>query len=246
MDLPVPPIGIMVEVPAVALAPELFAEAAFFSIGSNDLTQYAMAAARDNGAVAALNDVLHPAVIRLDRERRARRGRARHPAQHLRRRRGRHRCDPGAVARGTPHLSRSLRRSSRSPRTRPHRWIFVAKPESEAEAQIRAYKTVLSEVLDQRPSGTRQRLADALGKHRSFVTQITSPTYTTPIPQKHVATILSVCHFGPAERETFLAAYRLAHRGANGLGDPARKSRHRRWSCPISAMTKPMPPSTAR
>lgn len=102
----------------------------------------------------------------------------------------------------------------------------MAKPESEAEAQIRAYKTVLNEVLDQRPSGTRQRLADALGKHRSFVTQITSPTYTTPIPQKHVATILSVCHFGPAERETFLTAYRLAHRGASGLGGPARKSRH--------------------
>lgn len=102
----------------------------------------------------------------------------------------------------------------------------MAKPESDAEAQIRAYKTLLSEVLDQRPSGTRQRLADALGKHRSFVTQITSPTYTTPIPQKHVATILSVCHFGPAERDAFLAAYRLAHRGANGLGDPARRSRH--------------------
>ena len=44
-----PPLGIMVEVPAVAIAPELFADAAFFSIGSNDLTQYVMAAARDNG-----------------------------------------------------------------------------------------------------------------------------------------------------------------------------------------------------
>jgi hypothetical protein len=102
----------------------------------------------------------------------------------------------------------------------------MAKPDSEAETHIRAYKTVLSEVLDQRPSGTRQRLADALGKHRSFVTQITSPGYTTPIPLRHVATILSVCHFSPAERDQFLAAYRLAHRGANGLGDPAKKSRH--------------------
>ena len=45
----------MVEVPSVAIAPELFANAAFFSIGSNDLTQYVMAAARDNTAVAALN-----------------------------------------------------------------------------------------------------------------------------------------------------------------------------------------------
>lgn len=103
---------------------------------------------------------------------------------------------------------------------------MAKQPDGEAERNIRAYKTVLSEVLDQRPSGTRQRLADALGKHRSFVTQITSPGYATPIPQKHVATIFSVCHFSPAEREQFLAAYRLAHRGAGGLGDAARKSRH--------------------
>ena len=38
----------------------------FFSIGSNDLTQYVMAASRDaGGRVAALNDPLHPAVLRL-------------------------------------------------------------------------------------------------------------------------------------------------------------------------------------
>ncbi|MBL8577304.1 MAG: phosphoenolpyruvate--protein phosphotransferase [Mesorhizobium sp.] len=60
-----PPLGIMVEVPSVAIAPELFANAAFFSIGSNDLTQYVMAAARDNTAVAALNSVTNPAVLRL-------------------------------------------------------------------------------------------------------------------------------------------------------------------------------------
>lgn len=60
-----PPLGIMVEVPSAAIAPEAFADAAFFSIGSNDLTQYVMAAARDNGAVAALNSVRNPAVLRL-------------------------------------------------------------------------------------------------------------------------------------------------------------------------------------
>ncbi len=60
-----PRLGIMVEVPAVAIAPELLGEAAFFSIGSNDLTQYVMAAGRDNGAVAALNNVTHPAVLAL-------------------------------------------------------------------------------------------------------------------------------------------------------------------------------------
>ncbi|MER9065319.1 phosphoenolpyruvate--protein phosphotransferase [Mesorhizobium sp. M0622] len=60
-----PPLGIMVEVPSVAIAPEAFARAAFFSIGSNDLTQYVMAAARDNASVAHLNSVRHRAVLRL-------------------------------------------------------------------------------------------------------------------------------------------------------------------------------------
>ena len=55
----------MVEVPSVAIAPEAFAHVAFFSIGSNDLTQYVMAAARDNAAVAHLNNVRHPAVLGL-------------------------------------------------------------------------------------------------------------------------------------------------------------------------------------
>ncbi|TIS73771.1 MAG: hypothetical protein E5W99_25385, partial [Mesorhizobium sp.] len=53
--------------------------------------------------------------------------------------------------------------------------------EAGAEDAIRAYKTILSQVIDQRPSGMRQRLADALGKHRSFVTQISSPAYSIPI-----------------------------------------------------------------
>jgi phosphotransferase system enzyme I (PtsI) len=60
-----PPLGIMVETPAAALAVDLL-DADFYSIGSNDLTQYVMAAARDaSGPVAALNDPRHPAVVRL-------------------------------------------------------------------------------------------------------------------------------------------------------------------------------------
>ena len=50
---------------------------------------------------------------------------------------------------------------------------------------IAAYKTILKEVLDSRPSGTRSRLAAALGKNRSFVTQITGPAYPVPIPASH-------------------------------------------------------------
>lgn len=59
-----PALGMMVEVPAAALAIEQF-DAAFFSIGSNDLTQYVTASARDIGAVAGLADVRNPGVLRL-------------------------------------------------------------------------------------------------------------------------------------------------------------------------------------
>ena len=60
-----PPLGIMVEVPAVAIEPALYARAAFFSIGSNDLTQYVTASARDNAGVAHLSDPANPAVLSL-------------------------------------------------------------------------------------------------------------------------------------------------------------------------------------
>jgi phosphotransferase system enzyme I (PtsI) len=60
-----PPLGIMVEVPAVAIVPELYKRADFFSIGSNDLTQYVTAAARDTASVASLGNAGHPAVLSL-------------------------------------------------------------------------------------------------------------------------------------------------------------------------------------
>ena len=57
-------LGIMIETPAaVMMAPVLAREVAFFSIGTNDLTQYIMAADRLNPTVAKLNDVTHPAVM---------------------------------------------------------------------------------------------------------------------------------------------------------------------------------------
>ncbi|GAB1583086.1 phosphoenolpyruvate--protein phosphotransferase [Phyllobacterium phragmitis] len=57
-------LGVMIETPAaVLIAPMLAKEVAFFSIGTNDLTQYVMAADRLNPTVASLNDVTNPAVM---------------------------------------------------------------------------------------------------------------------------------------------------------------------------------------
>lgn len=61
--------GVMVEVPAAALlADRVLAHADFASIGTNDLTQYTMAADRMLGSVADFQDPWHPAVLRLVRE----------------------------------------------------------------------------------------------------------------------------------------------------------------------------------
>jgi phosphocarrier protein FPr len=58
--------GIMVEIPAAAIRAEQMApEVDFFSIGTNDLTQYTMAAERGNSKVATLTDAFHPAVLEL-------------------------------------------------------------------------------------------------------------------------------------------------------------------------------------
>ena len=78
---------------------------------------------------------------------------------------------------------------------------------------VAEYKRVLAKVLENRPSGTRQRLAVALGKNRSFISQIANPSYATPIPVQHLETIFEICLFPAAERRAFLDAYGRAHPG---------------------------------
>ncbi|WP_152041002.1 phosphoenolpyruvate--protein phosphotransferase [Salinigranum salinum] len=64
-----PEFGVMIETPAaVFVGPDLAREVDFFSIGTNDLAQYVMAAARGNERVAELRDFRQPAVLRAVRE----------------------------------------------------------------------------------------------------------------------------------------------------------------------------------
>ena len=90
---------------------------------------------------------------------------------------------------------------------------------------VAEYKRILQRVLENRPSGTRQRLATALGTNRSFVSQMANPAYTMPIPLQHVDAIFEVCHFSQADRSDFLDAYTRAHPDRQESSDTVVKSR---------------------
>ena len=92
---------------------------------------------------------------------------------------------------------------------------------------VAEYKRILAKVLENRPSGTRQRLAVALGKNRSFISQIANPSYATPIPAQHLDTIFEICLFPATERRAFLDAYGRAHPGKVGRPRPRKDHRLR-------------------
>lgn len=90
--------------------------------------------------------------------------------------------------------------------------VIVEPASEQSRAQLVAkYKVILKEYIDRRPSGTRLKIANALNKNKSFISQITNPTYAVPVPARHLNKIFSICRFSVREREAFLEAYTAAH-----------------------------------
>jgi hypothetical protein len=89
--------------------------------------------------------------------------------------------------------------------------MSAASVRGDRAASVEAYKVILRNVLDRRPSGTRQRLATALGKNRSFISLISNPAYPVPIPAPHLDVIFDICHFSTAEKRAFLDSFARAH-----------------------------------
>lgn len=78
-------------------------------------------------------------------------------------------------------------------------------------ALVAAYKTLLRHYIDQRPPGARQKIAQALGTHKSFISQITNPADPTPLPARHLEAIIDLCRLSPPQQGEFLDAYAAAH-----------------------------------
>ena len=208
----------MVEVPAVAIEPDLFGNAAFFSIGSNDLTQYVTASARDIAAVAASERSRQSGGPQPDR-RVVAAGAAASAAMSASAATWaatRATCPPSSL-RAPDRLGRaaawSAAPSSPSPRPRRPGHEPDGRPAGRRLAGSRGRPLQVAPAARDRtrPSGTRQRLAGALGKNRSFVSQITNPAYATPIPARHIEIIFEICHFSPRRAARLLAAYAAAH-----------------------------------
>jgi hypothetical protein len=98
-------------------------------------------------------------------------------------------------------------------------------PSRAGGSPVAEYKRLLQRVLENRPSGTRQRLATALGTNHSFVSQMTNPAYAMPVPSQHLDTIFEACHFSLSERQEFLNAYAFAHPERREGGDTTVRTR---------------------
>ncbi len=77
---------------------------------------------------------------------------------------------------------------------------------------VAAYKRILQRVLENRPSGTRQRLAAALEQEPQLHLADHEPGLCRADPgSAHLDTIFEICHFSPEEKKHFLEAYGRAH-----------------------------------
>lgn len=99
--------------------------------------------------------------------------------------------------------------------------IMEPASEQSKEELVARYKRILQDYINQRPSGARIKIAKELNKNKSFVSQITNPSYTIPVPARHLGIIFDICHFSPKEREIFLKAYTAAHPNYQYRVEPA-------------------------
>ena len=99
----------------------------------------------------------------------------------------------------------------------------MAAPRDKRQERIAVYKTTLRRFIDQRPSGIRRKIAEVTGTHKSFISQITNPADTTPLPARHIDSIFAVCHLSPEEKQAFLKEYHSAHPGHTELRKAPRR-----------------------
>ncbi len=92
----------------------------------------------------------------------------------------------------------------------------MADGSSRTQDAIAEYKALLREYIDRRPSGTRRKLAEAFGTHKSFISQIINPNYRVPLPAQHIPALFRVCHLNAQEQRAFMEVYARAHPGQFG------------------------------
>jgi len=89
---------------------------------------------------------------------------------------------------------------------------IAASPAMADNTAVADYKRILQQVAGASAGWKPASVwPNGLGKNRSFISQITNAKYSVPIPANHLESIFESCHLLPAERESFMTAYRRAH-----------------------------------
>ncbi len=110
----------------------------------------------------------------------------------------------------------------------------MAAPSPTRQELVASYKATLRQLIDQRPSGVRQKIAEVTGTHKSFISQVTNPADATPLPARHIDAIFEVCHLSSEERTAFLEQYHAAHpEHAADVHEPHRHTRTLHLQVPV-------------